>query len=195
MFMKNKLLLLLLPNQPPKQKINPWKMFSNLIWTVKWLLISRQGHSISWKNVKVFFFFFFSTKIAQECIKAKSAGPVPIAGMKGQVPPCKNAPTCMHSAVNSWTGAQNLKPFMSFAHNVSSSVKPLLKCVSKLTVARFWKSIQGGKQTKNLWSQSVFLSFSLALSLNLFLQCTKADKIIFSDNNLLVFIFPKSNKC
>lgn len=116
---------------------------------------------------------------------------MPIAGMKGQVPPRKNVPPRMHSAVNGWTGARNLKPLMSFAHKVSSSVKPLLKSVSKLTMARFWKSIQGGKQTENLWSQSVVLSISLVLSLNLFLQCTKADKIIFSDNKLLLFFFFK----
>lgn len=62
--------------------------------------------------------------------QSKSAGPVPIAGMKGQVPRCKNAPTCMHSAVSGWSGAQNLKPLMSFAHKVSSLVKPLFEvCV------------------------------------------------------------------
>lgn len=97
----------------------------------------------------------------------------------------------MYAFCSQWLDwSPNLKPLMSFAHKVSSSVKPLLKSVSKLTMARFWKSIQGGKQTKNLWSQSVFLSISLVLSLNLFLQCTKADKIIFSvDNKLLLFFF------
>lgn len=43
----------------------------------------------------------------------------------------------MHSAVNGWTRAQNLKPLMSFAHRVSSQVKPLLKSVSKLAVVCF----------------------------------------------------------
>lgn len=120
-------------------------------------------------------------------LQSKSTGPVPITGMKGQVPPRKNAPTCMHSAVNGWTQAQNLKPLMSFPHKVSSSVKPLLKSVSKLTMARFSKSIQGGKQTKKTFEVKVFFFQSLVLSLNLFLQCTKADKIIFSDNKLLLF--------
>lgn len=137
-----------------------------------------------------FFLCFFSTKIAKECFKAKSAGPVPITGMKGQVPPRKNAPTRMHSAVSGWTRAQNLKPLMSFAHKVSSSVKPLLKSVSKLTMARFSKSIQGGKQTQKTFEVKVFFSQSLVLSLIFFLlQCTKADKIIFSDNKLLLFIY------
>lgn len=99
-------------------------------------------------------------------LQSKSAGP--ITGMKGQVPPRKNAPACMHFAVSGWTQAQNLKPLMSFAHKVSSSVMPLLKSVSKLTMARFSKSIQGGKQTKKTFEVKVFFFQSLVLSLIFF---------------------------
>ncbi|MEQ2194435.1 hypothetical protein XENOCAPTIV_029332 [Xenoophorus captivus] len=96
-------------------------------------------------------------------------------------------PHVMHSAVNGWTQAQNVKPLMSFAHKASSSVKPLLKSVSKLTMARFLKPIQGGKQTKKTFEVKVFFLQSLVLSWNLFLSCTKADKTTCSDNILLTF--------
>lgn len=120
--------------------------------------------------------------------QSRSVGTVPITGMKGQVSPCKKKkklPHVMHFAVSGWTQAQNVKPLMSFAHKASSSVKPLLKSVSKLTMARFWKPILEGKQTKKTFEVKVFFLQSLMLSLNLFLSCTKADKTTCSDNILL----------
>lgn len=141
--------------------------------------------------------FFFSTKIAKECIKARVLGPCPSLEWKDR---CLTIKTLHHVCIlQSMAGLEpKSETFNVFLHTrFPPQSSHFLKSVSKLTMARFWKSIRGGKQTKNLWSQSVFLSISPVLSLNLFLRCTKADKNHFSlltINYSLFFIyfFPKS---
>ena len=141
------------------------------------------ARDISWGTSMFFFFFFLSTKIAKECIKAGALGPVPIAGMTGASSSYKysNMYAFCSQGLDSSPKPRNLECL--FAHNVSTFWSPCQTAPWHTS-----KSVEGGKQTKNLWSVDLSVSLSLSLfCLWIFSSGALRQTNIFSGDKLLLF--------
>ena len=123
------------------------------------LLISRRGPSTLGESV-----FFFNKK-SKGMHQNKTAGSVPITGMREQVPPHKYT-VAYHVHSRLLDPSPTLKPFNVFAHKVSFSVKSLLKLHVKTCQVTLFENpkSKASKQTKPFKSRFfLFLTFVLRL--------------------------------